>query len=226
METLPAVSSIPGPTISGSVQVPLAELDRMRSDHANAIKLAKELEDRQQQIKITTEYTEMVATMESTEVWHPGMNLGSGAAGRSSGHYQTIMKAVSKAIKRENSIFLNMDQILGDLKAVATKNVQNEIDVIIGARNLAEKQVIVLKKRNSDDKKAYKTTYDKAKTKIQGLEADLNECRRTKKNLANTAQSQLKEITKTKETLAVSAFNLDNAHKALAKRPFLKRLFL
>lgn len=223
METLPAVSSIPGPTISGSVQVPLAELDRMRSDHANAIKLAKELEDRQQQIKITAEYTEMVATIESKEVWQPGVQIGQ--MGHSSGYNQTVMKAVSKAIKRENSIFLNMDQIIGDLKERATKKVQKEIDIIIGARNMAEKQVIVLKKRNSDDKKAYKTTYDKAKTKIQELEADLNECRRTKKNLANTAQSQLKEITKAKETLAVSAFNLDNAHKALAKRPLLQRLF-
>lgn len=224
METLPAVSSIPGPTISGSVQVPLAELDKMRSDHANVKQLATELESRQQQIKITNTYTEHIVTSVSEEIYHPGKH-GGGLSFSTPGHYETVRKFVNKAIQKEDSIFVNMDQILGSLKEKATKKVQKEIDIIIGARNIAEKQVIVLKKKNSDDKKTYKTSYDKAKTKIQELEADLNECRRTKKNLANTAQSQLKEITKAKETLAVSVFNLDNAHKALAKRPLLQRLF-
>lgn len=42
-----------GPTISGDVKVNLLELDRMRTDHAQAVKLAKELEARQMQVKVT-----------------------------------------------------------------------------------------------------------------------------------------------------------------------------
>lgn len=40
------------PHISGTVNVPLAELDRMRADHALAVKLAKELEERQAEVKV------------------------------------------------------------------------------------------------------------------------------------------------------------------------------
>jgi len=40
------------PSISGTVSVPLAELDRMRIDHANAIKLAQELERHQAEVRV------------------------------------------------------------------------------------------------------------------------------------------------------------------------------
>lgn len=40
------------PHISGTVNVPLAELDRMRADHALAVKLAKELEERQAEVRV------------------------------------------------------------------------------------------------------------------------------------------------------------------------------
>jgi hypothetical protein len=42
-----------GPHISGTVSVPLAELDRMRVDHANAVKLANELADNAMKVKVT-----------------------------------------------------------------------------------------------------------------------------------------------------------------------------
>lgn len=41
------------PMISGTVSVPLEELDRLRADHANAIRVAEELESRQAQVKVT-----------------------------------------------------------------------------------------------------------------------------------------------------------------------------
>jgi DNA repair exonuclease SbcCD ATPase subunit len=40
------------PSISGTVSVPLDELDRMRAEHATAVKLAQELESHQMEVKI------------------------------------------------------------------------------------------------------------------------------------------------------------------------------
>lgn len=42
-----------GPRISGTVTVPLLELDKMRMDHSNAVKIASELTERQAMVKVT-----------------------------------------------------------------------------------------------------------------------------------------------------------------------------
>lgn len=48
------IQDIPeGPSISGTVTVSLAELDKMRADHAQAVKLAKFLEQNQAKVKLT-----------------------------------------------------------------------------------------------------------------------------------------------------------------------------
>jgi chromosome segregation ATPase len=49
---LATVQQLRGPSVSGSVTVPLAELDQMRSDHAAAVRAARELADKQAMIKI------------------------------------------------------------------------------------------------------------------------------------------------------------------------------
>lgn len=53
------------PHISGTVNVPLAELDRMRADHALAVKLAKELEERQAEVRVTYYEEEKVLDFDS-----------------------------------------------------------------------------------------------------------------------------------------------------------------
>jgi chromosome segregation ATPase len=40
------------PSISGTVSVPLAELDKMRSEHVTAVKLAQELESKQMLVRV------------------------------------------------------------------------------------------------------------------------------------------------------------------------------
>lgn len=52
MSNLIKVTDLKGPTISGSVNVPLAELDQMRVEHAKALKLAQELDAKQSMVKV------------------------------------------------------------------------------------------------------------------------------------------------------------------------------
>lgn len=47
------ISNLSGPTITGTVTVNLKDLDQMRLDHANALKLAQELSDKQMSVKVT-----------------------------------------------------------------------------------------------------------------------------------------------------------------------------
>ena len=168
MNTLPAVNSIPGPSISGSVQVPLAELDKMRSDHANALKLAQELEHKQKQIKISAAYTEHIV-VEETDFLTQGNSLSSNG-GLGAGYQMPTKRFVNKAIEKEHVTFLNLDDVLGALKADATKIVKKETDIIIAALNKAEKAIVTQKKKASDDKKVYTKAIDKKKTRIEELE--------------------------------------------------------
>lgn len=52
-----------GPSISGTVQVPLIELDQMRSQHAAAVRMAKELEAKQPLVKV------ILGKMEPKKIW-------------------------------------------------------------------------------------------------------------------------------------------------------------
>lgn len=66
-------SDIPGPNISGTVTVPLAELDKMRADHATLKRLAADLESHQMEVKIilanqSQKYESIVGWRTSEEV--------------------------------------------------------------------------------------------------------------------------------------------------------------
>lgn len=52
MSNIVKASELSGPTISGKVSVELHELDKMRSDHARAVKLAQDLEDKQAKVLV------------------------------------------------------------------------------------------------------------------------------------------------------------------------------
>jgi len=52
MNEIAKVSDLKGPTISGTVTVSLADLDKMRTDHAKALSAAKVLEETQHQVKV------------------------------------------------------------------------------------------------------------------------------------------------------------------------------
>lgn len=53
MNGLVKATELQMPNISGTVSVPLTELDRMRSEHVQAVKLAQDLESKQMEVKIT-----------------------------------------------------------------------------------------------------------------------------------------------------------------------------
>lgn len=53
MNGLVKATELQMPNISGTVSVPLAELDRMRAEHVQAVKLAQDLESRQMEVRIT-----------------------------------------------------------------------------------------------------------------------------------------------------------------------------
>lgn len=222
METLPAVNSIPGPSISGQVSVPLAELDRMRSDHANAIKLAQELEQKQKQIKIIHQYTEQIVTSVEEDVYHPGVS--GGRYGLSTpGYHERVKKFVNKGVQKEDSIFLNMDEIMGALKEKATALVKKETDVIIAARNKAEKHVIKLKKNNSDDKTVYnkqaakrdEEIVEKAIT-IGELQEKLEKAEETVKEQEEQLVEAIDAIVEAKEEVTASSTVIINLRNKLA----------
>lgn len=56
MSNLVKASELSMPSISGTVSVPLTELDKMRHEHVTAVKLAQELESKQMMVRV--EYVE------------------------------------------------------------------------------------------------------------------------------------------------------------------------
>lgn len=228
MSTLPAVNTIPGPVISGSVQVPLAELDRMRSDHANALKLAQELEDKQKMVKISAAYTEHIV-VEETDYLRSSSSLSSigGMGAGYQGNPIPTRRFVNKAIEKQEVTFLNMDDILGALKADATAIVKKETDIVIAARNKAEKNVVIQKKKNSDDKKVYTKAMDKKKTIIENLEEKIEAAEATmlqNKETIEDQESQLLEavdsIVEAKEEVTRSMGAIKLLRRRLADNSF------
>lgn len=214
--SLPAVNSIPGPVISGSVQVPLAELDRMRSDHANALKLAQELEDKQKQVKISAAYTEHVV-VEETDYLRQSSSLSS-IGGMGTGYTQQAMptrRFVNKAIEKQEVTFLNMDDILGALKADATAIVKKETDIVIAARNKAEKNVVVQKKKNSDDKKVYVKAMEKKKTIIEELELINSELYAKLSKAESTVKDQEDQLVEAVDAIVEAKDGVTNAQNII-----------
>ena len=225
MNTLPAVNSIPGPSISGSVQVPLAELDKMRSDHANALKLAQELEHKQKQIKVSAAYTEHIV-VEEADYLSQSSSFSLGIGGSIPMQMPT-KRFVNKAIQREECTFVNMDDVLGELKADATKRVKKETDIIIAARNKAESALVVQKKKNSDDKIVYTIAIDKKKTRREVLEEQIEAAEATialNKETIEDQENQLDEavdaIVEAKDEITSSMRAIKLLRKRLADNSF------
>lgn len=62
-EIVKSAAELGMPLISGQVSVSLAELDRMRADHAKAVKLAQDLESKQRLVKVVVNERRRVATV-------------------------------------------------------------------------------------------------------------------------------------------------------------------
>ena len=159
------VNQLAGPVISGQVSVPLAELDKMRSDHANALALAAKLEEQQKGIVITLKQ----AVMETRCVNDYLYPVDYGSTGR-------VGNVTPKEVKRFESFqsmqdvevsYKNMDEVLGRLKSEATAAVQKEIDTAFAARDKSEQAAVRAKKELSDAKKTHTKKVGKLELELQ-----------------------------------------------------------
>ncbi len=107
-----------GPTISGMVSVPLAELDKMRSDHLKALNTAKELEARQALIKITFSKWETYAdTVNDTHKDKYGNDV----------IYQRRSITKDRLIDKD-TIFVNFDELRNPITEIEREKVAKEIE--------------------------------------------------------------------------------------------------
>lgn len=210
MTTELTTNNLSAPIISGTVTVSLVDLDKMRSDHANTIKLAKELEERQPSIRIDMDL------ISSKKV--PYDEFGSFANHSSivSG-YQSLSTGPTpmKQVTRERIVsYKNLEEIVGPLKQELDKEYATRVDASKKEVSSLKETIYVLdKERNSyiEDAKTYKT-------KIKDFEKDTKEHKKVMKTISSVAVSQagdicdlVKELNRTKTKLQIAVFKNTNS---------------
>jgi hypothetical protein len=157
------VNQLAGPIISGAVSVPLAELDKMRADHANAIKLAATLEEQQKGIVITLRQN-VLENRCIADYLYPGID---GATGK----HRTPQRFESFQSMEDIEIaYKNMDEVLATLKLDATAIVQTEIDATLAAREKSDIAAVKAKKDLSDANKKHTKAIGKLDLELQELQ--------------------------------------------------------
>ena len=224
------VNQLAGPIISGQVSVPLAELDKMRSDHANALALAAKLEEQQKGIVITLKQAVMETRCINDYLW-PG----------SSDFATTGQHGLPREVKRFETFesmqdievsYKNMDEVLDRLKLEATAAVQKEIDAAFAARDKSEKATVDAKQKLSDAKK----THTK---KVGKLELELQEQIDENLGLVEQVAAAVKDFNKSEKlyvkaeianeslrlTVADYEEMIDRLEDRLMKKSLLNRIF-
>lgn len=111
-KVMAVVDSLQLPNISGSVSVPLVELDRMRSDHANAVKVAQDLKSKWPMIIVRVSQTESYIKAEESY----------GSSGRMQVNYKTALEES----KIDN--YVNMEEILEPIRNDIRKEFQKSLN--------------------------------------------------------------------------------------------------
>jgi len=154
-EELMRVSDIPGPTVSGTVKMPLVEIDKLRADYLSAIKLAQNLEAKQGQIKIT--YSQGIDSIRTVEdqIWTPSRTGG--------GEHKTIFRHEKFIEFVDNVEYKNLEDILLRLRQEAQANVKEEVEALKLAKSSAHVNCITAEGALED----YKNELPKLKTKLR-----------------------------------------------------------
>lgn len=173
MSNIIRLKDIPnGPNISGTVSVPLAELDKMRADHAKLKKITDELIAKQMQVLVIVS-----REMFGSSYDHRGRYLGEHVQG-------------TKVISQE---YKNLDEVKDDLKKVVADEYNNKYEKL-------EKEHYQLKNEHSDLKLEKDRIQDSLKNIRNELDAmtenfgkadiELTEC---KENIINY-KAQIEDI--------------------------------
>jgi chromosome segregation ATPase len=168
MEELMKSSEISGPSISGTVTVPLAELDKMRLDHATLKKLCAELERTKMEVLVTVK----------EEV--------SGTHYDKRGNYYPVTNYKTVAVNYRG---------LEDVKQIIRQELIDEDIVKAEALN---KELADVKVKNSDIVKELQTTSINLKAQLEQIRADKAKLEQTlteANNLIKEQEDRLADVT-------------------------------
>lgn len=152
-QELMKVSNLHAPTVSGTVKISLAEMDKLRLDYVAAVKLAQDLESKQSMIKIV--YSKVIQTTKSIEdtIWDP----------EAPDNTKTITRYVPFEEIIDRVEYKNMEGVLTRLRLEAKANVQKEIDLLTSAKSSSFVDMITAEVALQD----YKEDVTKLKTKLK-----------------------------------------------------------
>lgn len=215
MTTELTTNDLNAPRISGMVEVSLADLDKLRSDHANAIKLAQDLEERQSSIRIDMD------VVNETMVNNPNFEYGIHHAGAHIG-YESRYK---KEITRERIVsYKNLDEVIGPLKA--------DLEIEYSSKIVEKRKEISSLKEQvhffEEDEVKFTEAEKEYVTSIKAFEKDAKEHKKVMKTISRVAVIQadeicdlLKELNMTKTKLQIAVFkNTDSSSMGKVKRFF------